>query len=87
MLFQAAEGWDGKEGKRDGFDVMGYESRRDGDGDGDGDGDDVIRSHAMRLGWDFVGADRSCYSRPRKGGMGREVGWMWCDWIRLGGMG
>ena len=19
---------------------------------------------------------------PRKGGMGREAGWMWCDWIR-----
>ena len=35
----------------------------------------------------FVGAERSCYSRPRKGGMGREAGWMWCDWIRLGGMG
>ena len=45
-------GW---EGKRDGFDVMGFESRRDGDGDGngngdgdgDGDGDDVMRRDAM----------------------------------------
>ena len=68
-----------------------------GDGDGDGDGDDVMRCdamrchamqcHAMRMGWDFVGAELSCNSRPRKGGMGREAGWMWCDWIRLGGMG
>ena len=31
------------EGKRDGFDVMGFESRRDGDGDGD----DVMRHDAM----------------------------------------
>ena len=33
------------EGKRDGFDVMGFESCRDGDGDGDGD--DVMRRDAM----------------------------------------
>ena len=31
------------EGKRDGFDVMGFECRRDGDGDGD----DVMRRDAM----------------------------------------
>ena len=35
-------GW---EGKRDGFDVMGFESRRDGEGEGDGD--DVMRRDAM----------------------------------------
>ena len=35
-------GWDGNgDGGGDGG----------GDGDGDGDGDDVMRSHAMRLGW------------------------------------
>ena len=48
----------------------------DGGGDGDGDGDDVMRSHAMRLGWGFVGAELSCNSRPRKDGMGREAGWI-----------
>ena len=52
-----------------------------GGGDGDGDGDDVMRCdampcHAMRMGWDFVGAELSCNSRPRKDGMGREAGWI-----------
>ena len=68
------------------WDWVGWDGDGDGGGggggNGDGDGDDVMQSHAMRLGWDFVGAERSCYSRPRKGGMGREAGWMWCDWIR-----
>ena len=28
------------------------------------------------LGWDFVEAELSCYSRPWKDGMGREAGWI-----------